>query len=836
MNITCRKLFVLSFLLLTFSALHSQSLTNRDYIRSVQEADQYFYFSEDYESAARLYEALLLKYPDNSNLRAKLGICFLNVDGKKKDALDLLIKASRNVVSSDQEYIEYGKEAPLDTWFYLAHAYHVNDSLEKAISIFSDVRKNISAKESFRIEYIDHQIKECNYALQAEKKPVNTGSILFIPWLSSYPGAINPVISQNDSVFLFTIHKEDGNHIFCSYKTGEWKTPEEITMELSGFDRLWTNSITGDGKTLILYMDDGADGNLYISKRTVTEWSRVRKLGRNINTKFWEAHGFITPDGKQLYFSSNKEGGFGELDIWRSDLQKDGSWGKAENLGNKINTPFNDNTPYFDPMSGILMFSSEGHEGMGEYDIFISTLKDGKWSEPIGLPSPINNTGENSFFVLSKSAPGYITSLVDKKTNTRNIYSLIPLDQATSTITTEGNLDLQDGMNIVPGLADIKIKTSDSSSSWKKIGIKENGKFEFTAPRGNYKLHISYAGYKTDTINVSVPGNYTGNTLSVSSSLIPEKVSSGDFLVIRNILFDFNSDTLNAQSRIEIERIRRILLSFPGLNIEVTGYTDSRGDPEYNIRLAGHRADAVIKYLSEHGLDVTKFIRKAAGATDFIALNVNPDGSDNPAGRQFNRRVTLGIVNPQTGITIRQESYTPPQLRYPYSKKYSIVLLKSTEKYFPDYFRDFSLNEFLFVRPVQKDSLYLYVLGEFSNRPDAESYLAFAREKGFKDGYIIDQYDLAEEPRQLVSISGPVHRSAEPGIYTIQLRASVTPIKISDFKGVDGVKEVKGKDVYYRYVYGEFAGFSKARSALETVQKAGYKEAFIKEYSLLLNQ
>ncbi len=836
MNLTGRKIIVLSFLLLTFSTLQSQSLTNKDYIRSVQEADQYFYFSEDYESAARLYEALLLKYPDNQNLQAKLGISYLNVDGRKMDALKLLINASRNVVSSDQEYIEYGRQAPLDTWFYLAHAYHVNDSLEKAISCYSDVRKNISAKESFRIEYIDQQINECKYALLAGKKPERTRSSLFIPWLSSYPGAANPVISQNDSVFLFTVRKEDGNHIFCSYKTGEWNAPEEITTELSGFDRLWTNSITGDGKTLILYMDDGADGNLYVSKRTATEWSKVRKLGKNINTKYWEAHGFITPDGKQLYFSSNRDGGFGELDIWRSDLQKDGSWGKAENLGNKINTPFNDNTPFFDPVSNTLMFASEGHEGMGGYDIYISTLKDGKWSEPIGLPSPINNTGENIFFILSKSTPGYVTSLFDEKTNMRNIYKLEPLDQATSTITTQGKLYLQDGMNVVPGMADIKIRTSDSSSLWKKIGIKENGKFEFTAPRGNYKLHISYAGYKTDTINVSVPASFAGNTLSVNSSLIPEKVSTGDFLVIKNILFDFNSDTLNEQSGIELERIRRILLSLPGLNIEVTGYTDSRGDPGYNMRLAGLRADAVIGYLTARGLELSRFIRRAAGATDFIALNTNPDGSDNPAGRQYNRRVTLGIVNPQTGITIRQESFTPPQLRYPYSKKYSIVLLKSAEKYFPDYFKDFSLNEFLFVRPVRKDSLYLYILGEFANRSDAESYLTFAKEKGFRDGYIIDQYDLAEEPRQLVDISGPVHRSDEPGIYTIQLRASVTKIRLSDFRGIDGVREVKGRDVYYRYVYGEFAGFSKARAALETVRKAGYKEAFIKEYGLLLNQ
>ena len=519
-----------------------------------------------------------------------------------------------------------------------------------------------------------------------------------------------------------------------------------------------------------------------------------------------------------------------------SDLQPDGSWGKAVNLGKRINTPYNENTPFFDPASSTLIFSSEGHQGMGGYDTFISTFKNGSWSEAIGLPSPINSTGDNNCMIFRSSAQEYVTSQVDERTGIRNIYRIFPTDRITEKITAEGKIDLQDGMHVIPGLASVKIKSADSVTGWRDVPIKENGKFDFTALKGEYKLHVSYTGYKTDTMTLTIPSEFSGKTLTVSSSLVPEKVSSGDFLALRNILFDYNSFALGEDSRIELQKIIKILIAWPELKIEVTGYTDSRGDREYNLQLSAKRADAVIGFFTEHGIPGKNFSRKAAGASDFVALNENPDGTDNPAGRKYNRRATLGIINPQTGISIRQESYTPPLLRYPYSRKYSIVLLKSHEKYFPDYFKDFNLGELLFVRPVLKDSLYYYILGDFANKSDADSYLSLAKEKGFNESYVADQYALAEEPRQLISQPGPNLHGGEPGIYVIQLKASIVPLKISEFKGINNIREVKGKDKYYRYVYGEYTGFSKVTVALDSVRKLGYGEAFIKDYKLLISQ
>jgi len=838
MNILIRKILLLSLLSLCFLCypLVAQTISNKQFIRAVQDADLFFYFNEDYEKAASLYEVLLKNNPANSNIEAKLGICYLNVDGKKNDALRLLEKASVNIVKSDNEYVEYGEKAPLDTWFYLAHAYHINDSLEKAINLYIDVKKKVGPTQAFRIEYIDNQIKACRYALEMEKNPVNTTEELLIPWLKDWPGATNPAISENDSVFVFTRKDGGRNHIFCSLRTNGWQRPVDITSELGGYDNLCTNSITAKGDMLILYMDDGADGNLFVSYRKGTEWTKMRKLNKNINTKYWEAFGFITPDGKKLYFSSNRPGGFGELDIWVSQLDENGNWGPAVNLGNTVNTPFNENTPFFVPATGTLMFSSLGHDGMGGYDVFTSSLKNGKWTKPIGMPFPVNTTSDNDFFIEDPEQKGYITSKVDDKTRIRNIYRIIQVDLPSSSIAAKGSVGLQDGMNIVPGLAEISLSRADTSKEWKKIEINDSGSYKFNTKSGDFIVQIKYPGYKTDTFKLSIPKTFTGKSLSVSTSMVPDKVYSGDFLAIRSILFEFNSKDLNELATIELEKLKPFLNDHSELKIEVTGYTDIIGAKDYNLMLADLRAQTVIKYFTLSGISESRFIKKAKGATDFVAINKNPDGSDNPEGRQYNRRVTLGIINPQTGITLNQESYTPSGLRQPYSNRYNIVLMKSREKFYPDYFSDFSMNELFFVHPVLRDSLYLYILGEFNNRSDAESYLKFAKEKGFKEGYIIDQYELQEPARQLMNQPEAGRRNGVGKIYIIQLSASKVPLNISQFKVHEKVKEIKGNDGYYRYIFGEFEGFLKAKTALEEAQKSGYKDAFIKEYNQLIRQ
>ncbi len=824
---------IISFLFI--SVLKSQSISDKEFIKSIKVADQVFYFEEDYDKASAMYEALSKKYPQNSNILAKLGISYLNMDGKQSDALRTLEKASSNVAKNDEEFLEYGQKAPVDTWFYLAKAYHINDSLNRAIELYTKIRKNLGSAV-FRTDYVDKQIKACQYAIEMKKNVVRMASEIFIPWLKDFPGASFPVLSQNDSVFIFTLKEKDRNHIYCSFNNSGWEKPVDITNQLGGYGNICSNSMTARGDVMIVYMDDGTDGNLFISSRKGQTWSRVKKLNKNIDSKYWEAFGFITPDGKHLYFSSNRSGGYGDLDIWVSDINEDNNWGTAVNLGNTINTSFNENYPSFNQTSGVLIFSSEGHSGMGGYDIFSSIKKNRTWTVPIGFPYPVNSTSNELNFIEDPGHKGLIASIVDKQTNVRNIYRIQTSDKAADKIIANGSVGLQDGMNLIPDLAEVKLSSSDTLQKNEKIIINEKGDFKFNSKPGEYLLQVRYPGYKTDSIHLIIPEAFSGRSISVSSSMIPDKVYSGDFLSIKNILFDFDSDSLNTKALYELGKVISILNNYPELKIEVRGYTDIKGTTDYNFRLAQRRTRAVIDYFISNGISASRFTEKAIGASDFVAINSNPDGTDNPEGRQYNRRVSLGIINPQTGISIIQESYTPAGLRESSSMRFNIVLLKTSEKYYPDYFSDFSMDELLFVRPVLKDTVYIYVMGEFHDISDAESYLIYARKKGFNDAYIVNSYEVQEPDHSLLQKPVSKRITSEEHFYTIQLSATRTPLKSESFSLGTKVVEKKGKDGWYRYIFGEFDGFAKAKTALDSLQQSGQKNAFIKDINLLNQQ
>jgi outer membrane protein OmpA-like peptidoglycan-associated protein len=873
-----RNIF-LFLLLLSFSPLYSQEISKKELLKAVKEADISFYYDEDYESAASQYENILKSYPENSNISAKLGICYLNMDGKKTDALKLLQKASLNITANDKDYLEYGDKAPLDTYLYLAIAYHQNDSLQKAIILYNDAKRRLKNTGIFRVDYMDDQIRDCRYALEMEKNPLPVVSDLFVPWLKEYPGACNPVLSKNDSVFIFTQKKGGKTSIFCSYKTGTWKKPVDITKQLGGNDRFYSNSITSDGKLLIINMNDGIDGNLYYSQRKDSAWTKIKSFGKPINSIYWEAFGFITPDGKSMYISSNRPGGEGELDIWFTEKDDKGKWKDPVNCGKTINTQYNENTPFFDQSSNTLMFSSLGHTGMGGYDIFRSIRKNGLWTTPIGLPYSFNNTSDNLFFI-SDNNQNYITSIFYDKTGTRNIYSVSSGESPDKNIKAEGKISLQDGMPVDPVQTHIQLLDQKTGVILKNISVTDTGSFNylmkpgrfkvlisrigdktdtinlnvkkearsesqtlydtasfrFVIKPGDYQLFVNHVGYKTDTINLSIPTNHTGNYLAINSSLIPEKVFSGSFLAIKNLLFDFDSYDLTDKSISTLELLKSILFRYPQLKIEVAGYTDSRGTKEYNMTLADKRAQVIIDYLVKSGISELRFVKKAFGNSGFVALNTNPDGSDNPEGRKYNRRVTFGIINPQTGVIIHQDSYTPDHLRQPNSIKYSIVLLKTNNNVSSDYFEKLKIDEYHLITDIKSDNIIHYQIGIFYNMDDASRYLVYAHGKGFKDAYIVSQYDLSDSSQVFKStgknpVSTPVSK-----LYTIQLSASKQKLNLKQFERIDGVKEIISKDGYFRYVCGEYDSFSAAKEALSRIQASGFEKAFIRNLNLLINK
>ena len=323
--------------------------------------------------------------------------------------------------------------------------------------------------------------------------------------------------------------------------------------------------------------------------------------------------------------------------------------------------------------------------------------------------------------------------------------------------------------------------------------MSDTASFKFEIKPGDYQLFVNLPGYKTDTINLNVPLYFSGSFISVNSSLIPDKVFGGEFLTINNILFDFNSYELSDESKSSLENLKSTLISYPDLTVEVAGYADAIGSTEYNIKLADKRAQAVIDYFSKTGIQTTLFIKKAFGKSDFVALNKNPDGTDNPEGRKYNRRVTFGIVDPQTGVVIRKESYTPEHLRQPNSMRYSIVLEQTSKKLYPKTFSVLTKDNFLFIKAIKTDSVTMYVLSVFYTKTDALKYLEYAKEKGFEKAYILNQYELDQaSEKNLNSKDNSVLNQGKQKIYTIQLKATRNSLNIDKvFKGLKGVGVIK---------------------------------------------
>lgn len=828
-----KKFIVFSILSISLITVSAQEPAERDRITAIQSADNSYYYDKDYEKAASLYEPVLQAQPENCNIAAKLGICYLNMDGKKAEALKLLKKASKDVSASARDYKKTGMAAPNDTYLYLAIAYHQNDSLEKAISFYEDAKRKLAGTEESQSDFIDLQIRNCRYAMEMKKKPLRIISELFAPWLKDYPGACYPVLAKNDSVFVFTVKSQGKTQVYCSYKSGkEWGKPSNITLQLGGFDRFYTNSITGNGKLLVLFMDDGDDGNLYFSQRQDTTWTHIRSVGKYVNSIYWEGYGFITPDGQTMYFSSNRTGGEGELDIWTSRKLEDGSWERPVNCGNIINTPYDEDTPYYDTENEALIFSSKGHISMGGFDVFRSAARGNGWTQPVAMPYAFNNVLENSDFVLNNNAPGFIASRFNENDKERNIYAIVAVNPADEITKASGVMRLEDGLEINPKASLITVNNLGTGEILQNIQVAPDGSFSFNIKPGDYQVLISHDGYVTDTININLPIYFAGNFVSLNPTLVPARVASGEFLSIKNILFDFSSYELSPEVLPVLESIKNILVNNPGLTVEIAGYTDARGSNEFNKKLADKRAQTVINYLTSSGIENTIFVKKSFGESNPVAINFNSDGTDNPEGRKYNRRVTFGIVNPQTGIVIRHEAFTPEQLRQSYSMRFSIVLMKTKDILDPAYFNKFIKDGTLFINTIKSDTMNYYTIGVFSSRPDAEKYIEYLRESGLSDPYLVNQNDLEDQSAAIAKPVPVVRNTNTRRIFTIQLMATKGKLD-SDrmFKGYKGVKEIVLGDGLYRYIYNEFTSIIKAKEALSSAKK-DFSDAFIREMAL----
>ena len=394
------KLLKLNICILLFLvSLTLQGQTKKEVEELYKDANSYYYF-EDYEEALALFLQVYSKYPDNYNLCFKIGVCYLNIPGYKLQSITYLEKAATNTKKKYNEQSILETKAPFDAVFYLGNAYFITNQLNKARAEYRKFKEIIKEEKDWNLRYYDHQVSTIKNSEIIQSFPVNFLRNNLGESFNNRFANYNPVVSCDEKTIAYTTKQKFYQAIFVSRKNGDnWGTPVNITLDLQVDGNCSTLSLSNDGNELYLFKDDSQDGNIYVTHFVNGRWNPMKKLNENINTKYYETHASISRDGKKLYFTSNRKGGFGDQDIYVSDRINDDNWGPPVNLGTTINTNLNENTPFITADGATLFFSSEGHNNMGGYDVFYSQKKsDDTWSDPINLGYPINTTDDDLFY------------------------------------------------------------------------------------------------------------------------------------------------------------------------------------------------------------------------------------------------------------------------------------------------------------------------------------------------------------------------------------------------------------------------------------------------------
>jgi tetratricopeptide (TPR) repeat protein len=481
---------------------------------------------EDYKEALPLYQQLIKSYPDNSNLKYRIGQCYLNLPGEKDKAIAFLEDAVKNINPKYKEGRFRESGAPHDALYYLANAYRINYQLDKALETYGLFMKNLDTR-IYDSTIVNLQIESCHNAKILMGKPLYVSERNLGNNINEASSEYNPVISDDENIMVFSQSLAFYDAIQYSTKVnGSWTAPQNMN-ELLKVDRdIYPTSISSDGKELYLYNSENYDGNIYSTRFENGTWTPIVKLNDNINTKFWESHAAISHDNNKLYFTSNRKNSIGGLDIYVSERDSTGDWGPAKNLGPVINTPYNEDTPFLRNDDRTLYFSSRGHFNMGGHDIFYSTLlENGEWSVPVNLGFPLNSTDDDLFFKpVNDGYEGYFAKYSPDGFGRQDIYRLeIFSGEHPRKFYVQGVAAI-DGLS---PLTEDRIRVSATSKEDQKQSLvvytnPRTGEYDFQVPQGDYALTFEAPGGEKVTRDLHLPLTNLSDTFKMPGTALPK--------------------------------------------------------------------------------------------------------------------------------------------------------------------------------------------------------------------------------------------------------------------------------------------------------------------------
>ncbi|MCK9255914.1 MAG: OmpA family protein [Bacteroidales bacterium] len=581
----------------------------------------------------------------------------------------------------------------LEAWLLRAEIYdflgNVNESYSSYVKVF-EIDENYDPALSFKLaansykigkysdakNYIDFfynevdTIKYKNYDFRRLKefiyfadnaynnpkdfKPINIG-----PGVNTQFDEYWPSLSVDESILVFTrqipinpnsnSRNPESMHedLFVSYfdeKTGQFSRAIPMPGNVNTKLNEGAQCISADGKTCVITACNRPDGkgscDLYIMFLENGKWTNPKNL-ESINTSSWESNPSLSADGKYLYFSSGRPGGYGKTDIYRQRIDEKGNaLGEAENLGTQINTAYEELSPFIHPDGKTLYFASRGHPGMGDFDLFYSKLDDnGNWSKPVNLGYPINTLGEERSLIVN--ARGDIAMFASNagKRDLDIYFFLIPEEIKPKAVTyVKGYVyDIKTNQRL-----EAKCELFDIESGEEMIKLttdKTTGEYLVTLPlERDYAFNVEKSGYLFHSENFSLK-NIKNPEDAFILNIPLQPLEEGVRVVLKNIFFEFNSYELLQESFAELKVVVDYLNSNPNLKIEIGGHTDNVGTKAYNKTLSENRAKSVYTYLISKGIDKNRLSFKGYDFSVAIADNETEEG------RALNRRTEFKVIS-----------------------------------------------------------------------------------------------------------------------------------------------------------------------------------------------
>ena len=615
------------------------------------------------KKAIRYYEAATKFYDNYNNLscieEAKKAIA---EDPQFIEAYFLIASTFSDMKESEDAIDYYQKAIAIDEDYYPG-AYYLLAGLQLSVGKYAEAGDNFRKFLQFKGESplkrkgAEKGLEVVNFALYQIEHPVPFDMKNMGENINSANDEYLPAITADEQTLIITVRrpkdaqtisqatKLEEDFYISNQNNGVWTKAEPIGPPLNTHGNEGAQCISPDGQYIYFTACNRDDGlgscDIYFSKKTGNGWTTPVNLGSPVNTSAWESQPSISADGKNLYFASSRENGKGGMDIWKCIMNENGSFGNPINLGDSINTRYNEMSPFIHPDNQTLYFSSDGMLGMGGKDIYFSRKnKDGIWTKPVNIGYPINTyADEINLLVNAKGNLAYFSSDKPGGYGKYDLYSFELYKEARPQMVSymKGKVfDAESLRKLDAGFEVINLENGEVVAQSKANAI--SGEFLVCLPVGkNYAINASKEGYLFYSDNISLEGIHSEVKPYLKD--IPMKpIKVGEVVVLRNIFFETDKYDLKNESKVELDKLTSLLKKNPLLKIEISGHTDNVGNEKYNLTLSENRARIVSEYLTTNGIAKTRLSFKGYGMSKAV------DNNNTEEGRANNRRTEFKVT------------------------------------------------------------------------------------------------------------------------------------------------------------------------------------------------